>query len=235
MISSFWDPKIDKTRIKICNINSLETACILDEIGVDAIGIHFWEKNYSATSIEKIKWVQALTSKAISKWVLLDTYNFEIISNIISAIPFDTIQFQGYVEADSFKILTAKIKANFPLIKIVKSVSSNLSSAEEAKKYIDILNTCCDGILFDTGWRGGTGVTNNISGTSQYSKFCKVEFIVAGGITIDNVSKIVADLKPLAVDIQSGVENIYLIDEKKIRVKSIKKIKRIIDTLKEKE
>ena len=62
----------------------------------------------------------------------------------------------------------------------------------------------CDYVLFD-GLEGGSGETITTTCLAEIAK--GYNHFIAGGLSEQNVSEIIANCRPYAVDISSGVEN----------------------------
>ena len=232
-MNRFWNSDEARIKLKICNIRHIETALLLEELGVDAIGIHIWKEDNLEQKINEYKWLNYGNSLNISKWLLTDIYDFEVLNRIIPKFPVDTLQFQGYQEADVITGLFERITNNIdPSIKLVKSVSAESEDIEAKKTYIKSLIDYCDAILFDTKWMGGTGVKNNPDNCRKLSADINKPVIVAGGITSDNALEFINHVKPFAIDVQSGVENLFTnLAGEKLRVKSLSKIQRLLEVI----
>ncbi len=112
-------------------------------------------------------------------------------------------------------------------MQLIKKVGVTKSeSIEKALAYEPV----ADAILLDTvagvgAEIGGTGKEHDWSISKEIVARVEKPVILAGGLNPGNVASAVAQVKPFAVDVSSGVES-------ELRKKDAKKVKRFIDAVK---
>ena len=114
----------------------------------------------------------------------------------------DMIQLHG--SEDDAYIAQIKEKTGLPVIKMVKPVTID--------DIITARQSLADLILLDSG-AGGTGKVFDWSLAERLGR----DYILAGGLTPDNVGEAVERLKPFAVDVSSGVETEGIKDFSKMK------------------
>lgn len=235
-MNRFWN--IDKkcVKIKLCDIKSLDTAYESYQLGADAFGFHIRKKADIESKIKQIQYIVKYLPGDISCWLLTYIQDFSALRDILNRINFDTIQFQGNIEASEFLILAKQLKQprNKEILKIVKTISVFGKYSDILEK-IDMYIENVDAILLDSGSqeKGGTGSIHNWDISSKLVKKIKKPVILAGGLKPENVIEAIMKVKPFAVDVQSGVENIVgEFGGKKVKCKSIIKIEKFIRNIK---
>lgn len=129
----------------------------------------------------------------------------EQILPLAQFIGVNTIQLHSAIIPEEIQ----KIRRTLPFIKLLRCVhvidESSLTEALYYENYVD-------GILLDTYNKdthqvGGTGLTHDWSISREIIRQCHKPVILAGGLNSYNVEKVKQDLKPYAVDVNSGVKN----------------------------
>ncbi|MGY4687543.1 phosphoribosylanthranilate isomerase [Petrotoga sp. DB-2] len=200
-------------RIKVCGITNIEDAINISKAGVDALGFILAESPRKV-ELSKILEISKELPPFVSRVAVVVNPNKEEIEKIERSKVFDYVQFHGSEDANIIK--NCKLKT----IKAIKI--ENKSSLEEISKYNDFV----DYFLFDTkiGEKiGGTGHTFNWEILKEAN--IKKPFILAGGLSPENVVEAIKTIKPNAVDLNSKVE---LYPGKK----DIRSIKETIDKIK---
>lgn len=197
---------MDSTKVKICGIRDVKTALFCSENGADFIGL-----NFSPVSIRKIELANAeniykefIKLKIKSTAIVFLFYKNPIneIKEIINKIKPDYIQ---YITDDISGAEMAFTK--IPLIPAIR-VKSKITDQ-------DLLNFNSELFILDS-WSenlgGGSGKTfywQNIQGITK-------KFLLAGGLTVNNVQNAVKTVRPFGVDIASGVESAPGIKDKQL-------------------
>lgn len=180
-------------RIKICGITSAEDAAMAVSFGADAIGINFYRgsRRYVPAS-EAAPIVAALRGKAVPVGVFVNELP-EVIEEICRSARIEVVQLSGNEPPAAAK------RISFRRIKAVHArTGSELAAFREYP---------CEAFLLDAdvkGEFGGTGVAldwRNI-GIPEPGK----PWILAGGLTAENVADAIRLTRPDGVDVAGGVE-----------------------------
>ncbi|MFT4768964.1 MAG: phosphoribosylanthranilate isomerase [Glaciecola sp.] len=182
------------TRVKICGLRCAVLAEQACEAGADAIGLVFYPHSSRAVSasqaLDVIKGTQALVT---SVGLFVDPQADEV-ERILEICPLDCLQFHG-TESAAFCEQFGR-----PYIKAISmrpeiDIDALLQEHQGARA-----------LLFDA-WRpdapGGTGDTFAWERIPVLSR----PWILAGGLTPDNVGTAIEQVAPQAVDVSGGVEN----------------------------
>jgi len=190
--------------IKICGIRSLEAAQTAAESGADLIGFVF------ADSKRKIDMTTAASISAAVKGpgkvgVFVNQPLSEVLE-IADRCHLDYLQLHGEESPEYCRSL------NRPLIRACR-VGPDFTSAAVADYLVDYL-------LLDSfvpGQPGGTGIPFDWRAVSLSIGRPTQKFLVAGGLTPENVPDAIRSLNPDGVDVSGGVETDGVKDLVKIR------------------
>lgn len=181
-------------RIKICGITSVEDALGAEAAGADAIGLVLYEKSPRNISIGKAREIRQAMGPFTTVVALLVNSQREFIERVIDEVAPDLLQFHGDETPQFCREIT------HPYIRAIR-VREGESPQEIAADYTD-----ARAILFDA-WSpdayGGTGTTFD---WSLLDGDTIRPWILAGGLTPENVSDAVKTTQPYAVDVSGGVE-----------------------------
>jgi len=184
-------------KLKICGIRSVEDAKFCDKLGVDFIGLNFVPSSKRFISIEKAREIR----KAVKKTKIVGVFQnqpLEEINTTAKKLNLDYIQLSGN---ESVKFVKKCCKP------VIKGISiRNENNLKKAGKYLPYAAY----ILLD-GSSPGAGKPINID-----LKNVNFPFLLAGGLTPENMKKTIKETNPLGIDIASGAETNGEIDRKKI-------------------
>lgn len=184
-----------RTRIKICGITLPEDGRKAAALGVDAIGLVFYEPSPRFVTIERAREIIGYLPPFVTKVGLFVNSAPEIVHNTLEKLPIDLLQFHGTEPPEACSMY------GWPYIKAVKM--SNLTKLDEiADRYHD-----AKGLLLDTDDSSQYGGTGKPFDWSLVPAEPKKPIIVAGGLNPNNVAKAIARTRPFAVDVSSGVES----------------------------
>lgn len=179
------------TKVKICGLkNQTDIKCI-NTLSPDFAGfVMFFEKSHRNISVQTAQELLALLDKNIKSVAVTVSPTEEQLEQIYN-LGFDYVQIHGKI---SEKLLS---ECKTPVIRAI-----NVSGIESIGDIENLDNV--KGILFDSAVPGsGQGFDWTL--LKKLPKTDKKLFL-AGGLTADNVAKAVAQLRPFAVDVSSGVE-----------------------------
>lgn len=181
-------------RTKICGITRPEDAQAAAELGADAIGLVFYAKSKRAVNIEHAQAVVKNLPPFVSVVALFVNENEQTIREILRQVPIDVIQFHGDEDDDFCR------RFDRPYLKAVRVQSA-----------ADIQTACTKfpnarALLFDAYHPteyGGTG--QSFDWTMLHGNIGR-PWILAGGLTAENVAEAVKISGAAAVDVSGGVE-----------------------------
>ncbi len=188
------------TKVKICGISTPETLTVALENGADFIGLVFYPPSPRHVELEVARYLANFVPKHVQTIGLFVNPDNETLKQTLCAVPLDMIQLHGNETPE--RIDEIKAKFNLPIIKAI-SIATALD-LELAKQYEDI----AEWLLFDAKGDklpGGNGISFDWSILKEYDG--AKPWMLAGGLTPQNVTQALNILSPNAVDVSSGVEN----------------------------
>ena len=193
-------PVPDKLNVKICGFTRADQALAVAQMGADALGLNFWDKSkrYIAPKIAA-EWTPILRPLTTLVAVLVNP-STALLEEIIDLKVVDVLQ----LHVDESPDETARVmQLGLPVIKALQ--------VRDEASLATIGDYPCDTILLDAynpGLYGGEGKAFpwNLA-TEAQQRFPEKRFILAGGLTPDNVGLAVSQVRPLGVDVASGVES----------------------------
>ena len=190
---------MNRTRVKICGITRVEDARAAINSGADALGFVFYSKSPRYVELS----VAANIARNIGPFVtivgLFVNAEAAQVREAVRTVGLDLLQFHG----DEDEAYCAQFE--MPYIKAIR-MSPELDVKEVVTKY-----PSARGFLFDAWSKdkyGGTGETFEWERLSSLKESADTDipFILAGGLTPENVGQAVAAVKPYAIDVSGGVE-----------------------------
>ncbi len=192
-------------QVKICGISTAEAMAAAVKGGAAFVGLVFYPPSPRAVTPEEAAALAAPVPAGVIKTGLLVDAEDATIEAILEAVPLDLLQLHG---GESPKRVAA-IRARFgrPVMKVVKLRQAG--DLEAAAPFLSV----ADRLLFDakppaemTGaLPGGNALAFDwsiLAGTTW-----PIPWMLAGGLTADNLAQAVAITGAPAVDTSSGVED----------------------------
>ena len=183
------------TRVKICGITNIEDALAAADFGASAVGFIFYKKSPRFISPAQAKKIISLLPPFVVPVGVFVNEKEETIKRIAATSRLQALQLHG----DESPAFCRRFK-DFKVIKAFRVRAS--FSIDIIKRYK------VDAFLFDTYQQnayGGTGQTFDWSMLKGMKKMT-TPIIFSGGLNADNVRQAIAEIKPYAVDVSSGVE-----------------------------
>lgn len=184
-----------RTRVKICGITRPDDGIEAARLGVDAIGLVFYEKSPRNVSIEQARVICEALPGFVTVVSLFMNPDAEQVNKVLAACAIDLIQFHGTESADFCQSFDR------PYIKAV-GMAGNEKLVDAMQQY-----STAKALLLDShvsGAAGGTGETFDWNAIPQQYRN---SVILAGGLKPDNVAAAIRKVQPYAVDLSSGVES----------------------------
>ena len=191
--------------VKICGITRAEDALLAAELGADFLGFIFWKGSKRNVQVDKVcEIVKAVRGtgfcgKFVGVIVNPDDEEAQSAFRLVRDGVLDKIQFHG---------CKMPSPADGEFADIPRYAAVNIRSEDDLAKLDDLILHGEPRVLIDAqsgNQIGGTGVTVDAELVKAASK--KAKLWLAGGITAENVRKIIEDFEPELIDVASGVES----------------------------
>jgi len=191
-------------RVKVCGITTPEDAALAARLGVDAIGVLVGLSHASEDELdpERAGAIVAGLPPFVAGTLVTHRTTLEDVCRLCRAVRPQVLQLHGGFAMDALPAL----RETFPALRIVTAVhvdgEGTLDEARRVERFVD-------GVLLDTKTAtriGGTGITHDWAISRRVRDALRVTpVILAGGLTPDNVGRAIAEVRPYAVDVNSGV------------------------------
>ena len=188
-------------RIKICGITKLDRGNEIVKLGATALGFICVERSQRYITPSQIKIiVNGLSSPVDKIGVFADAQISEIIE-IVNTTGITGVQLHGAESPQFCQQLREQLPQEIEIIKAFRlKTKASLEETALYSKYIDTL-------LLDAyhpQMLGGTGKTLNWLDLQQFKP--ALPWMLAGGLTPQNVREALSKLQPDGIDLSSGVE-----------------------------
>lgn len=183
---------MSRVRIKICGLTRAGDAVAAAALGADAIGLNFWPGSRRFVRPEAARAIVAALPPLVTAVGVFVNQPEEEIRAVVAASGIQAIQLHG----DEPPALAARLP-----LPVVKALPADRLDAAAS-----FLSAGVRALLVDTptSGHGGSGRTFDWSLLAGLPP--GVPFLLAGGLTPENVARAVRAVRPFAVDVASGVE-----------------------------
>lgn len=194
------------TKVKICGLTTPETMSVALDGGADYVGLVFFPPSPRTLDINTAKPLAEMARGRAQVVALTVDPDDALVETIASQLSPDIIQLHGSEtpeRADAIKAL-----CGCAIMKAVKVATS--ADTEEAFRYASPEGPC-EMVLFDAKapkdavLPGGNGLTFDWRILATVAN--RVDYMLSGGLTPDNVGDAIRLTGACAVDVSSGVES----------------------------
>ena len=183
-----------RTRIKICGLQSIEEVRLASDYGADSIGLVFHAPSPRFIDLEKAIAVRCQIPAFVTVTALFLNESEEWVAQVVDQLKPDCLQFHGTETPQMCQ------QWGLPFIKAIP-MASVAHPDQYASEY-----AMAQGFLMDSNAAGRLGGSGDTFDWSKIPSDFQYPLILAGGLTPLNVADAVAQVKPWAVDVSSGVE-----------------------------
>ena len=189
-------------RTKICGLTTSETVSAAVEAGAAYIGFNFFPKSPRYVTVERAREIAREVPEGVGKVGLVVDPDNDTLDKITEQVPLDFIQLHGHEAPD--RVTDIRNRYGLPVIKAVGIRDAGDLDA------LDIYEAVADQVLVDAKppkdaiLSGGNGLPFDwelIAGR-HWDK----PWLLAGGLTVENVAEAIARTGARQVDLSSGVE-----------------------------
>lgn len=187
-------------RVKICGIKQPEQGKAIAIAGATALGFICVPNTPRYVTKQQIRAVVEQLPKQIDQIGVFANSSVEEICQIVEFAGLTGVQLHG----DESPEFCHQLRSMLPGIEIIKALRIKNSQALEQ---VQIYFSSVDTLLLDAynpQMLGGTGATLDWKTLQQFQPGCP--WLLAGGLTPDNVLDALKQVKPNGIDLSSGVE-----------------------------
>ncbi|WP_372590781.1 phosphoribosylanthranilate isomerase [Guyparkeria sp.] len=187
-----------RTRVKICGITRVADVEAAVSAGADALGFVFVPASRRSIDIGLARELIAAVPAFVQTVALFADAQVDWVETVVDQVGPDLLQFHGNE--------TGRFCRQFGR-PYIKAVSAELDDTERDRVLAD--HASARGFLLDShavSGLGGTGHTFDWGRWPRQAGRKGRPWILAGGLTPENIAEAVSTLSPYAVDVSSGVE-----------------------------
>ena len=185
-----------RTRIKFCGMTRPGDVRLAGELGVDAVGFVFAAGSPRRVTAAEARQLRLAMAPMVSAVALFRDNPVEEVREVVRQVRPALLQFHGD-EDDAF-CRTFRVP-------YMKAVPMGGDAQWDARTLQQNWPNAA-GFLFDSHGKGGAGGTGHAFDWSRIPTGLHRPFVLAGGITADNVYDAILATLPWAVDVASGIE-----------------------------
>ncbi len=179
-------------KVKICGITNIKDALLCSEYNADAVGFIFYEKSKRYISPDKAKEIINQLPPFLMKVGVFVNEEPQIVNESAQKNGLNVVQLHGDESPEYIS------KIHLPVIKAFR--------IDEKFNWdvIDNYKNC--GIMLDSYSQNEYGGTGKTFEWNKIPTEYKNKIILSGGVTIDKLDQIFAEIKPAAIDVSSSLE-----------------------------
>ena len=188
-------------RIKICGITKPEQGKAIADLGATTLGFICVKRSPRYVTPQQIGLISEYLPNNVERIGVFADHNLEEIVNIATTTNLTGIQLHG---AETPQFCHSLKQLLPPQIESIKALRvKNTDSIHDARTYYNSVDT----LLLDAyhpQMLGGTGKTLNWQDLFDFNP--PLPWLLAGGLTPDNIREALEQLQPHGIDLSSGVE-----------------------------
>lgn len=183
-----------RTRIKICGLTRPADALAAARLGVDAVGLVFYERSRRRCSPCQAREIVATLPPFVTVVGLFLDAPAASVEEVLASVALDLLQFHGAEEP----AYCARFRR--PYIKALP-MGADIDPVSYACSYPDAA-----GFLLDSNHLGQAGGSGRVFDWDRVPQALKRPIVLAGGLHVGNVAAAIIATCPWGVDVSSGVE-----------------------------
>jgi len=183
-----------RTRIKICGLKTVADALTAARCGADSIGLVFHPRSPRAVELDQARAIRDALPAFVTVTALFMDEDAAAVARVVAGLAPDCLQFHGAEPADFCT------RWGRPYIKAVA-----MGDAPDIGRFA-ATHPEARGFLLDSHAAGRQGGSGDTFDWSRIPSDFPHPLILAGGLNPQNVARAIAEVRPWAVDVSSGVE-----------------------------
>ncbi|MCD8068196.1 MAG: phosphoribosylanthranilate isomerase [Lachnospiraceae bacterium] len=184
-------------QIKICGIRRPRDVDYINEYLPDYAGFIFWEKSFRYVTLQEACELRERMDARVSTVGVFVNEAPERIAEYVHSGAIQVVQLHGQETEDDI----STIRGLLPRVPIWKAFK--VRSVDDLQKAQ--LSTA-DRILLDNGYGTGQCFDHSLLARKSPGAYFTRPYILAGGLTPENIPEVITKYHPSMVDISSGVE-----------------------------
>ena len=194
-----------RTRIKLCGLSRPQDVQAAATAGADAIGLVFYPPSPRHVSAQQAASLLAELPPFISSVGLFVNASLDEIKQTLRIAPLSMLQFHGDETPAQCAQAAETVARPFLRAIRIRPDTTTQDLLESAQSY-RASSSLFAGLLLDT-WSDAYGGTGKVFDWSLIPEEIAHQAVLSGGLNVQNVTDAVRSLRPLAVDVSSGIES----------------------------
>jgi phosphoribosylanthranilate isomerase len=190
-------------KIKICGLTDEEAVDAAVEAGADFVGVVFFEKSPRHVTIEWAAEILSFVPEEVARVGLFVDADDRFLDEAMNNLRLDLFQFHGSETPE--RVETVRQEYGMPVMKALQIATA--ADLDAAQAYAEV----ADWLLFDAKPPAGAvlpgGNAQSFDWTLLKGRKWACPWMLAGGLTADNVAEAIKASGAKAVDVSSGVES----------------------------
>ncbi len=194
---------MSRTRIKICGLRHIDQLAAVVAAGADAVGLVFYAASPRAVDLQQASQLVRSLPPFVTPVGLFVDASVQEVEQTLAVVPLGLLQFHGDEPAEYCSGF------GLPYIKAIK-IAIDGDAEQAARQCNEAIESHPDaqGFLLDSAVVGTAGGTGRAFDWQQVPSEHWRRVILAGGLDAGNVAGAIAQYRPYAVDVSSGVESV---------------------------
>ncbi|WP_270728173.1 phosphoribosylanthranilate isomerase [Shimia sp. Alg240-R146] len=190
-------------RVKICGLKEPEHVAAAAEAGAAYVGFVFFEKSPRNVGLDLARDLALAAPVGLAKVALTVNADDAFLDNLVETVPLDMLQLHG--KESPARVAEVRARYGLPVMKAI-----GIAEAADVAQ-IDLYGSVADQLLVDAkapkdaDLPGGNGLAFDWRLVNR--KYWPAPWMLAGGLTPDNVAEAVRMTGARQVDVSSGVES----------------------------
>lgn len=187
-------------RVKICGITKPDQGKAIASMGANALGFICVPASPRYVTSRQVRAVREQLPDNVERIGVFANSTVTEIKQIVAETDLTGVQLHGDESPD----FCVQLRQVLPQVEIIKALRVKNSQALEQ---VDIYTSYVDTLLldaYDPQQLGGTGKTLDWDTLQAFNPKCA--WLLAGGLTLDNILEALSQVKPSGIDLSSGVE-----------------------------
>jgi phosphoribosylanthranilate isomerase len=199
---------LHRTRIKICGLSREGDVAAAVAAGADAIGFVFYPKSPRYVTPQRVAELIAALPPFVTAVGLFVNASAQEVAEIVRVAPVGLLQFHGDETAE--QCAQAAAAANRPFVRVFRVKPSTTGSElleydAQCRAAAQLFTAQFAGLLLDT-YVDAYGGAGKVFDWSLIPEELAHRAVLSGGLSVQNATGAVAQVRPYAVDVSSGVE-----------------------------
>lgn len=189
--------------VKICGLSRADDVAAAARAGASYVGFVFFRKSPRNVTPDQARALALETPAGLAKVALVVNADNDFLDDLTAQVPLDMLQIHGSESPE--RVSEIKARYGLPVMKAV-----GIADAEDLAA-IDVYSAVADQLLIDAKpprtavLPGGNGLTFDWQ-LLRNRKYWTKPWMLAGGLTSDNVAEAIRLTGARQVDVSSGVE-----------------------------